>query len=129
MLKASVLIVGDDATLLRLQSEMLRRWQVVTATSREAKQAIPVLAYDLLIVSQTVCEGDAHSLVARARKLQRPPKILVIRRQHREWIVGSVAFYTATSSHSCEFESAIDRLLACNQSEALDIARLRKAVS
>jgi hypothetical protein len=93
MLKASVFIVGNDATPLRLQSEMIRGWQVATATSREARQAIPVLAYDLLIVSRTVSEDDAHSLVARARKIQRPPKILVIRREHREWIVGSALLY------------------------------------
>src|ERR1700733_4008225 len=39
MLKASVLIVGDDPHLLRTQTELLCDYQVVTACSREAGEA------------------------------------------------------------------------------------------
>jgi DNA-binding NtrC family response regulator len=129
MLKASVLIVGDDPHLLRMQTELLGDYQVVTACSREAREAIWTYAFDLLIVSQTVPETSARSLLAQASKLQPQPKTLLICRQYREWHLGSAAFYTVTSTHPFEFQTAVARLLACDQSQALEIARLRKMVS
>ena len=129
MLKASVLIVGDDPHLLRTQTELLCDYQVVTACSREAREAIWTYAFDLLIVSQTVPETSARSLLAQASKLQPQPKTLLICRQYREWHLGSAAFYTVTSTHPFEFRTAVARLLACDQSQALEIARLRKMVS
>lgn len=129
MLKASVLIVGDDPHLLRIQTELLCDYQVVTACSREARQAIWTYAFDLLIVSQTVPETSARSLLAQAGKLQPQPKTLLICRQYREWHLGSAAFFTVTSTHPFELQTAVARLLACDQSQALEIARLRKMVS
>ena len=129
MLKASVLIVGDDPHLLRAQTELLCDIQVVTARSREAVEAIRAYSFDLLIVSQTVPVTAARSLLAQARKLHPQPKTLLIRRQYREWHLGSAAFYTVTSTQPFEFQTAVARLLACDQSQALEIARLRKMVS
>ena len=129
MLKASVLIVGDDPHLLRTQTELLCDYQVVTACSREAGEAIRAYPFDLLIVSQTVPVTAARSLLAQANKLNPQPKTLLICRQYREWHLGSAAFYTATSTHPFEFQTAIASLLACDQSQALEIARLRKMVS
>ena len=129
MLKASVLIVGDDPHLLRMKTDLLCDYQVVTACSREARKAIWMYAFDLLIVSQSVPETTARSLLAQAKKLQPQPKTLLICRQYREWHLGSAAFYTVTSTHSFEFRTAVARLLACDQSQALEIARLRKMVS
>jgi DNA-binding response OmpR family regulator len=129
MLKASILIVGDDARLLSTQTELLREWQVVGSCSGEAEEATRTSAFDLLIINQTVPELAARSLVAQASKLHPQPKILVICRQYREWHLGPTAFYTATSTHPCEFKTAVARLLACDQSQALEIARLRKIVS
>ena len=83
MLKASVLIVGDDPHLLRMQTELLCDYQVVTACSREAREAIWTYAFDLLIVGQTVPETSARSLLAQASKLQPQPKTLLICRQYR----------------------------------------------
>ena len=89
MLKASVLIVGDDPHLLRTQTELLCDYQVVTACSREAGETIWTYAFDLLIVSQTVPETAARSLLAQASKLHPQPKTLLICRQHREWGSGA----------------------------------------
>jgi hypothetical protein len=83
----------------------------------------------LLIVSQTVPVTAARSLLAQASKLHPQPKTLLICRQYREWHLGSAAFYTVTSTHPFEFQTAVARLLACDQSQALEIARLRKMVS
>ena len=129
MRKPSILIVGDDSTLLRAHTELLRDWQVVTASSSEAGVVIRFFAYDLLILSQTITEATVQSLLYQVSKLRPQQKALVIRRNHREWHLGSSAFYTVTSIHSCELQRAVARLLACDQSQALEIAHLRRMVS
>jgi DNA-binding NtrC family response regulator len=77
--KASILIVGDDPVLLHTRAELLRDWQIVTANSREAKEAILARTYDLLIFSQTVQEKVVRGLVDQARQLHPEPRILTIR--------------------------------------------------
>ena len=129
MLKASVLIVGDDRQLLGAQTELLGDCEVVTTCSRDAKEAIRASAFHLLIIGETVPDVAARILVALAGKLHPHLKILLVGRQHREWYLGSAAFYTVTSTHPFEFQTAVARLLACDQSQALEIARLRKMVS
>ncbi len=78
-MKASILIVGDDPVLLHTRAELLRDWQIVTASSREAKKAILVRTYDLLIFSQTVQEKIVGSLIDQARQLHPESRILAIR--------------------------------------------------
>ena len=39
-MKASILIVGDDPVLLHTRAELLRDWQIVTASSRDAEEAM-----------------------------------------------------------------------------------------
>jgi DNA-binding NtrC family response regulator len=129
MLKASVLIVGDDPHLLRTQTELLRDCQVETTCSGDAEEAIRALAFDLLIICETVPDAAARILLALAAKLHPQLKILLVGRQHREWYLGSAAFYTVTSIHPCEFQTAVAALLACDHSQASEIARLRKLVS
>jgi DNA-binding NtrC family response regulator len=77
--KASILIVGDDPILLHTRAELLRDWQIVTANSREAKEAILTRTYDLLIFSQTVQEKVVRGLIDQARQLHPKSRILAIR--------------------------------------------------
>jgi DNA-binding response OmpR family regulator len=77
--KERILIVGDDPVLLHTRAELLRDWQVATASSRGAREAMLARKYDLVIVSQTVNETQARSLIAQARELRPNPKILAIR--------------------------------------------------
>jgi hypothetical protein len=129
MLEASVLIVGDDRQLLYAQTELLGDCEVVTTCSKDAERVIRALAFHLLIIGETVPDVAARMLVALAGKLNPQLKILLVGRQHREWYLGSAAFYTVTSIHPCEFQAAVAALLACDQSQPSQIARLRKMVS
>lgn len=78
-MNARILIVGDDPVLLRTRAELLRDWQITTVYSRDAEEAIATGGYDLLILSQTVQEAMARSLIAQALQLHPNPGILSIR--------------------------------------------------
>ena len=78
-MKAWILIVGDDPILQLTRAELLRDWQIATASSRDAERAMLARKYDLLIFSQTVKEAVAKKLIAQARELQPNPRILTIR--------------------------------------------------
>jgi hypothetical protein len=77
--KAWILIVGDDPILQHTRAELLRDWQIATASSRDAGKAMLERKYDLLIFSQTVKEAVAKRLIAQARELHPKPRILTIR--------------------------------------------------
>jgi hypothetical protein len=129
MLKASVLIVEDDRPPLCAQTELLGDCEVVTTCSRDAEEAIRAKAFHLLIIGETVPDHAARKLVALAGKLHPPLKILLVGRQHREWYLGSAAFYTVASIQPFQFQAAVSALLACDHSQPSQIARLRKMVS
>ncbi len=78
-MKASILIVGDDPVLLHTRAELLRDWQIVTANSREAEEAILARTYDLLIFSQTVQQKAVRGLIDQVRRLHPESRILAIR--------------------------------------------------
>jgi DNA-binding NtrC family response regulator len=78
-MKALILIIGDDPVLMRTRAELLRDWQVTTVNSREAGEALRLRPYDLVILSQTVQEAQARSLIAQAQELRPSPRILAIR--------------------------------------------------
>ncbi len=78
-MKALILIIGDDPVLLRTRAELLRDWQITTVNSRDAGEAMRLRPYDLVILSQTVQETQARSLIAQALELDPNPRILAIR--------------------------------------------------
>jgi CheY-like chemotaxis protein len=78
-MKALILIIGDDPILLRTRAELLRDWQITTVNSRDAAEALRSRPYDLVILSQTVQETQARSLIAQAQELHPNPRILAIR--------------------------------------------------
>jgi hypothetical protein len=77
--KASILIVGDDPVLLHTRAELLRDWQIVTASSWEAESAIQARTYHLLIFCQTVHEKVVRGLIDQAGQLHPESRILAIR--------------------------------------------------
>jgi CheY-like chemotaxis protein len=78
-MKALILIIGDDPILLRTRAELLRDWQITTVSSRDAEEALRSRPYDLVILSQTVQETRARTLIAQALELDPNPRILAIR--------------------------------------------------
>ena len=78
-MKALILIVGDDPILMRTRAELLRDWQITTVSSRNAEEALRSRPYDLVILSQTVQETQARTLIAQALELDPNPRILAIR--------------------------------------------------
>lgn len=78
-MKASILIVGDDPVLLHTRAELLRDWQIASASSREAEEAILAQPYDLLIFCQTVQENVGRTLIGQALRLHPECRILTIR--------------------------------------------------
>jgi DNA-binding response OmpR family regulator len=73
---AAILIVRDDPMLLQTRADLLGEWQVSTATSNQAFQAVHSAAYDLLIVCQTISDSTAGQLIDEARKLN--PNVLAL---------------------------------------------------
>jgi CheY-like chemotaxis protein len=64
-MKKWTLIVGDNPVLLQTRTELLQEWQIVTASSRDAGEAIQARAYDSLIFSQIVLEETVSGLTLR----------------------------------------------------------------
>jgi DNA-binding NtrC family response regulator len=78
-MKALILIIGDDPVLMQTRAELLRDWQITTVSSRDAREALRSRNYNLVILSQTVQETQARSLIAQAQELDSNPRILAIR--------------------------------------------------
>jgi hypothetical protein len=78
-MKALILIIGDDPVLMQTRAELLRDWHITTVNSRDAGEALRSGHYNLVILSQTVQENQARSLIAQAQKLDPNPRILAIR--------------------------------------------------
>lgn len=108
-MKAWILIVGDDPILLHTRAELLRDWEITTAPSRHAEEAMRVRNYDLLILSQTVQETRAKSLIAQAMELQPNPRILAIRSEEDRQL-GSPT-YQVDLNNPGGLRSAVARLL------------------
>ena len=108
-MKASILIVGDDPVLLHTRAELLRDWQIVTASSRDAREAMLARTYDLLIFSQTVQEKVVRGLIAQARELHPESRILAIR-SGEERHVGSPT-YQVELNNPGGLRSAVARIL------------------
>lgn len=66
---AAILIVGDEPMLLETRAELLKGWQVSTATSQVAGESIRSRVPDLLIFCQTVPDETAGELIELAREL------------------------------------------------------------
>jgi DNA-binding NtrC family response regulator len=73
---AAILIVGDDSVLLQTRAALLREWQVSTATSKQAIEAVHSAPYDLLIICQTVSDAAAGQLIDKAREMN--PNVLAL---------------------------------------------------
>lgn len=108
-MKASILIVGDDPVLLHTRAELLRDWQIVTANSWEAENAMLARTFDLLIFSQTVQEKVAKGLIDQARQLHPEPRILAIR-SGEERHLGSPT-YQVELNNPGGLRSAVARIL------------------
>ena len=107
--KAWILIIGDDPVLLHTRAELLRDWQITTAPSRHAEEAMRARNYDLLILSQTVQQTRAKSLIAQALELQPNPRILAIRSDEDRQL-GSPT-YQVDLNNPGGLRSAVARLL------------------
>jgi len=108
-MKARILIVGDDPVLLHTRAELLRDWQIVTASSRDASEAMHAQNYDLLIFSQTVQEKVVRNLIGQAHELDPAPRILAID-SGKERHFGS-AMYQAELSNPGGLRLAVARML------------------
>jgi DNA-binding NtrC family response regulator len=75
-LMAAILIIGNDSIALRTRADLLRGWQVSTATSANAARKIRSRAHDLIIIGQTISDAAAKRLIDRARKMN--PDVIVL---------------------------------------------------
>jgi DNA-binding NtrC family response regulator len=110
-MKEWILIIEDRPVLLRTRTELLQDWQIVTASSRDAGEAIQARAYDLLIFSQTVLEETANSLISRARALNPHVKVIAISAEEQERSLAS-ATYRVDLSNPDGLRIAVARLLS-----------------
>jgi CheY-like chemotaxis protein len=107
--KASILIVGDDPVLTHTRAELLRDWQIVTASSWDAKEAILARTYDLLIFSQTAHEKVVRGLIDQARQLHPGSRMLAIR-SGEDWQAG-LPTYQVELNNPGGLRSAVARIL------------------
>lgn len=77
MLKARILLVGDDDILMETRKLLLSNWEVSTMKIRSALAAPPAEPFDLLILCQTVRTPDVERFLANRSKYA--SEILVIR--------------------------------------------------
>jgi DNA-binding response OmpR family regulator len=77
---AAILIIGDDPMLLETRADLLRNWQVATATSQDAVESIRSNARDLIIFCHTVPDVAAEELIRRAREMN--PNVLALAMSH-----------------------------------------------
>jgi DNA-binding NtrC family response regulator len=112
-MKALILIIGDDPVLLRTRAELLRDWQITTVSSRDAAEALRSRPYDLVILSQTVQEAQARSLIAQALELDPNPRILAIRSGDDRQL-GSLT-YQVDLNNPGGLRSAVARILDYEQ--------------
>jgi hypothetical protein len=115
--KARILIIGDDPVLLHTRAELLRDWQITTTNSRDAAKAMLARKYDLLILSQTVQEAAAKSLLAQAAELHPKPRILAIH-SGSDRQLGSPA-YEVDLCNPGGLRSAVARILGHNSAASL----------
>ena len=73
---AAILILGDDSVPLRTRADLLRGWQVSTATSANATKLIRSRPHDLIIIGRTISDATAKRLINRARKMN--PDVIVL---------------------------------------------------
>ncbi len=106
---ASILIVGDDPVLLHTRAQLLRDWQIVTASSRDAKEAISARTYDLLIFSKTAQEKVVRGLIDQARRLHPGSRMLAIR-SGEEWQAG-LPTYQVELNNPGGLRSAVAKIL------------------
>src|ERR1700689_1381715 len=106
---ASILIVGDDPVLLHTRAELLRDWQIVTASSREAEEAILARTYDPLIFSKTAQEKVVRGLIDQARQLRPGSRMLAIR-SGEEWQAG-LPTYQVELNNPGGLRSAVAKIL------------------
>jgi hypothetical protein len=107
--KASILIVGDDPVLLHTRAELLRDWQIVTANSRDAEEAILARTYDLLIFSKTAQEKVVRGLIDQVRELHPGSRMLAIR-SGEEWQAG-LPTYQVELNNPGGLRSAVAKIL------------------
>lgn len=110
-MKEWILIIGDDPVLLHTRAELLRDWQITTASSRDAAEAMLARKYDLLIFSQTVKETMARRLIAQASELDPNPRILAIR-SGEDRQLGSPT-YQVDLTNPGGLRSEVARILDC----------------
>jgi DNA-binding NtrC family response regulator len=78
------LIVGNNPVLLQTRTELIQQWQIVTASSRDAGEAITARDYDLLIFSRTVIEEAANGLTRQAQARCPHLNVIAISREEDE---------------------------------------------
>jgi len=110
-MKEWILIVEDRPVLLQTRTELLQNWQIVTASSRNAGEAIQARAYDLLIFSQTVLEETANRLISRARAVNPQLNVLAISAEEQERSLAP-ATYRVDLSNPNALRIAVARLLS-----------------
>ena len=109
-MKALILIIGDDPILMRTRAELLRDWQITTVSSRDAGEALRKRAYDLVILSQTVQEIQARSLIAQVSELAPRTRVLAIRSGDNRQL-GSPT-YQVDLNNPGGLRAAVERILA-----------------
>lgn len=110
-MKKWTLIVGNNPILLQTRAELIQEWQIVTASSRDAGEAITARAYDLLIFSQTVLEEAVNGLTSQAQARCPHLNVIAISRAEDEKRLAS-ATYRVDLRFPNGLRIAVSRLLS-----------------
>lgn len=78
-MKARILLVGEDLSLLETRALLLREWETFTANSLQAKDAVKAKDFHLVLLCHSVAEESARDLIQAATLSPSKPIVLAIR--------------------------------------------------
>jgi hypothetical protein len=74
-----ILLIGDDALLIKTRALVLSEWSPVTATSLEAPDVLAKQRFELVIIGQSVSEDRVASLLKQVSSANTHPRLLLLR--------------------------------------------------
>jgi hypothetical protein len=79
LMKAHILVVGEDPALLKSRALLLEDWETSIVSSLEAKAEVKAHDFDLILLCHTVAEKNARELIQEASLSRSTPIVLAIR--------------------------------------------------
>ena len=113
VMKARILLVGEDSVLLSTRAMLLAEWDPeIVSTNRALSLILAQPSVDVLIIGQLVPEMAAKRLIAEARKAEPAPAIVAIRFPEDEVELGVETYISNSWESPSWLRDCVARLIA-----------------